>query len=75
MKRLSLMQRGYLMGLRRAKAKAQAERDALADQFEDVIADIHAEMRGVRDELVRLRTLALIGDPCDDEASKPKWLN
>ena len=68
------MQRGYLMGLRRARAKAQAERDQLADQFEDVIDDINAEMRGVRDELTKLRTLALIGDPCD-EAEKPRWLN
>jgi len=68
------MQRGYLMGLRRARAKAQAERDALADQFENVIDDINAEMRGVRDELTRLRTLALIDDPCD-ESAKPRWLN
>jgi hypothetical protein len=47
------MQRGYLMGLRRVRAKAQAERDELADQFEGVIDDINAEMRGVRDELAR----------------------
>ena len=51
------MQRGHLMGLRRARAKAQRERDELADQFENVIDEIHAEMRGVRDELGRLRTL------------------
>ena len=51
------MQRGYLMGLRRARAKAQAEWDELADRFEDVIDEIHAEMRGVRDELARLRML------------------
>ena len=70
MKRLSPMQRGYLMGLRRARAKAQRERDELADQFEDIIDDINAEMRGVRDELTKLRTLALI-DPCD-EPSKPR---
>ena len=41
------MQRGYIMGLRRARAKAQRERDELADQFENVIDDINAEMRGV----------------------------
>ena len=45
----------------------------MADQFENVIDEIHAEMRGVRDELTRLRTLALI-DPCDEPA-KPRWLN
>ena len=73
MKRLSPMQRGYLIGLRRAGAKAQCERNALADQFENVIDDINAEMRSVRDELTKLRTLALI-DPCD-EPSKPRWLN
>ena len=42
------MQRGYPIGLRRAKVKAQQERDELADQFENVIDEIHAEMRGVR---------------------------
>jgi hypothetical protein len=74
MKRLSLMQRGYLMGLRRARAKAQVERDALADQFEDVIDDINAEMRSARDELTRLRTLTLDHfDTLDSE--KPRWLN
>jgi len=57
-----------------ARAKAQRERDDMVDQFETIIDEIHAEMRGVRDELTRLRTLALI-DPCDDEASKPRWLN
>jgi hypothetical protein len=45
----------------------------MADEFENVIAEIHAEMRGVRDELTRLRTLTLI-NPCD-EPSKPRWLN
>src|SRR5215472_10912024 len=57
MRRLSQMQRAYLMGLRRARAKAQRETDDQADRFEDVIAEIHAEMRGVRDELAKLRTL------------------
>ena len=57
MRRLSLMQRGYLMGLRRARAKAQRERDDLADRFEDTLGEIHQEMRGVRNELARLRTL------------------
>jgi hypothetical protein len=66
------MQRGYLMGLRRARAKAQQERDALADEFESVIAEIHAEMRGVRDELARLRTLdnAILA-----ERDPTMWLN
>ena len=36
------MQRGYLMGLRRARAKAQRELNDQADRFEDVIAEIHA---------------------------------
>ena len=48
--------------------------DEMTDRFEDVIGQVHAEMRGVRDELTRLRTLALIDDPCD-EAAKPRWLN
>ena len=72
MKRLSLMQRGYLMGLRRAKAKAQQERNELADQFENVIDEIHAEMRGVRDELRRLRMFdkAILA-----ERDPAMWLN
>ena len=57
MKRLSPMQRGYLIGLRRARAKAQREMNDMADQFENVLAEIHREMRGVRDELAKLRTL------------------
>jgi len=57
MKRLSLMQRGYMMGLRRARAQAQREMNEMADEFEGALAEIHAEMRGVRDELARLRTL------------------
>src|SRR5215472_8439704 len=57
MKRLSPMQRGYMMGLRRARAQAQRELNDQADRFENVIAEIHAEMRGVRDELARLRML------------------
>jgi len=64
------MQRGHLMGLRRARAKAQRERDELADQFENVIDEIHAEMRGVRDELTRRRMLTLI-DSCDCVYRKP----
>ena len=46
------MQRGFLRGLRCARVQAR-ERDALVDQFEDVIDEIHAEMRGVRDELTK----------------------
>ena len=72
MKRLSPMQRGFLMGLRRARAKAQAERDEMADRFENVIDEIHAEMRGVRDELGRLRMLdnAILA-----ERDPTMWLN
>ena len=29
----------------------------MTDRFEDVIGQVHAEMRGVRDELARLRML------------------
>jgi hypothetical protein len=67
------MQRGFLKGLRRARAKAQAERDALADQFENVIDEIHAEMRGVRDELAKSRTLDHFDTQRDP--AKPRWLN
>jgi hypothetical protein len=38
MKRLSPMQRGYMMGLRRARARAQRELNDQADRFENVCA-------------------------------------
>ena len=57
------MQRGFLMGLRRARAQAQRALNDQADRFENVIAEIHSEMRAVRVELGRLRTL--------DDASSP----
>ena len=57
MRRLSPLQRGYLLGLRRARAQAQRQRDDLAERFEDVIDKIHGEMRSVRNELARLRML------------------
>ena len=45
----------------------------MADEFEGVLADIHAEMRGVRNELARLRMIdnAILAerDPEHD------WLN
>ena len=41
----------------RARAKAQRARNEMADQFEDVVAEFHTEMRDVRNELARLRTL------------------
>ena len=56
MKRLSSLRCGYLLGLR-GQAQAQREMNEMADEFEGVLAEIHAEMRGVRDELARLRTL------------------
>jgi hypothetical protein len=66
------MQRGFLMGLRRARAQAQRERDEMADEFEGLLAEIHAEMRGVRDELGRSRMLdnAMLA-----ERDPTMWLN
>lgn len=60
------------MGVRRARARAQAERDDLAERFEDMLDDIHAEMRGVRSELARLRTL---DDALLAERDEHEWLN
>ena len=45
----------------------------MADQFEDVIAEIHAEMRGVRDELAKLRTFDHFDTHRDP--AKSRWLN
>jgi hypothetical protein len=46
--------------------------DDMTAQFENVLAEIHAEMRGVRDELGRLRTLdnAILA-----ERDPTMWLN
>ena len=45
------------MGLRHARAQARRERDESVDRFEDVLGEIHVEMRRVRSELARLRML------------------
>ena len=66
------MQRGFLMGLRRARAQAQRELNDQADRFEDVVAEINAEMRGVRDELARLR---MIDRAILAERDPTIWLN
>jgi hypothetical protein len=59
--------RGHMMGLRRARVQAQREKDEMTDRFEDVIGQVHAEMRGVRDELARLRMIdnAILALLCD----------
>jgi hypothetical protein len=56
-----------MMGLRRARVQAQREKDEMTDRFEDVIGQVHAEMRGVRDELARLRMIdnAILALLCD----------
>ena len=71
MKRLSPMQRHYLMGLRRARAQAERELNNQADRFH-VIAEINAEMRAVRPSLEALRTLdkAILA-----ERDPTMWLN
>ena len=52
------MQRGYMMGLRRARAKAQREMDDMCDQFEGVLGEIREELRGIRDETQRQHAIA-----------------
>ena len=60
------------MGLRRARAQAQRELNDQADRFENVIAEIHAEMRGMRDELARLQ---MLDDAILAERDPTMWLN
>jgi hypothetical protein len=69
---LSPLQRGYLMALRRAKVKAQRERDELAERFEDALGAIRTEMRSVRSEFARLQMIdhALLA-----ERDEHEWLN
>jgi hypothetical protein len=42
----------YLLGLRRARAKARRQRDDLADDFADAVEEIKASRRDVRDEVI-----------------------
>ena len=66
------MQRGYMMGVRRSRAKAQRERDEMTDRFDDLIGRVHAEMRGMRDELARLQ---MLDDAILAERDPTMWLN
>ena len=49
------------------------EMDDMTAQFENVLAEIRREMRGVRDELAKLRTLDHFDTRRD--LAKPRWLN
>jgi hypothetical protein len=66
--RLTLQQRAYVMGLRRAQARARAERERLADRFEEVVEEIHEEMAAVR---ARLHKVELEEAECDPHS----WLH
>ena len=52
--------------------KAQRQRDVLADQFEDTLEEINAEVRAVKSEFARLRMFdrALLA-----ERGEHEWLN
>lgn len=63
MARLTLQQRAYLMGLRRGQARARAERERLADRFEETIEQIHEEMAEVRARLHRVELEEAERDP------------
>jgi uncharacterized protein YjiS (DUF1127 family) len=54
---LSPLQRAYLMGLRRARIQARYDVTAFAGQFEAANDQVHAELRGVRREMARLRAI------------------
>ena len=47
--------------------------DDMTAQFENALAEICGEMRGVRDELAKLRTLDHFDTRRD--LAKPRWLN
>ena len=53
-------------------SQPQRERDEMVDQSENVIDEIHAEMRGVRDELARLR---MLNDAILTERDPTMWSN
>lgn len=45
---------GFLLGFRRAQAKARRDLDDLADQFEEINDEAPAKLRGLRREMARL---------------------
>lgn len=55
--RLSPLQRAYLMGFRRARILARRDVNASAYWFEVANDEVHAEPRGVRREMARLRAI------------------
>lgn len=66
------MQRAYLIGFRRAKARAKVERERLAHEFYEVLDDVHAELRGVRNEIARQHR---INEAIAVERDPTMWLN
>ena len=66
------MQRAYLIGFRRAKARAKVEREQIADEFYEVLDDIHAEPRGVRSEIARRHA---INEAAEVVRDPTMWLN
>ena len=61
-----------MMGVRRARMKPQAERDVLADQFEDTLEEINAEVRAVKTKFARVR---MNGRALIAERGEHEWLN
>ena len=51
------LRRGYLLGYRRARAKARAEMNSMADYFDAEIADLQQDFHEIELELHRDRAL------------------
>ena len=75
MQRLSPRERRLLsIGYLRAKRQAQRQRDELAEQFEDAIDELSAEVQAVKTEFARVRMYgrALIAER---DPERDRWLN
>jgi septal ring factor EnvC (AmiA/AmiB activator) len=62
----------YLLGLRRPRAQAKRERDALAVEFEAVNDEVHAELRALKNEGTRIHAIEVAIEAKRDEH---QWLH
>ena len=58
MTRSRLMTAAFLLGRKRAERRAQAERDALAREFEEINCATATEVQGLRHDIARMNPLA-----------------
>jgi recombinational DNA repair ATPase RecF len=71
--RLSPLQRAYWMGYRRAKAQMRRELDAMAQRWDDEIAEFTDEMRAAREQTVRHINDEIVGLADEMQSMRNKY--